>query len=71
MSITVSIAGMSCENCVRHVQEALAGLDGVTQVAVNLEAGTADVRAGLQVTDELLTAALDEEGYDVTAITRD
>jgi copper chaperone CopZ len=70
MSINVSIAGMSCENCQRHVQEALAGLDGVTQVEVSLEAGTADVRAGLEVTDEQITEALDEEGYDVTAIAR-
>ena len=70
MGITVSIEGMSCENCVRHVREALEGLDGVTQVEVSLEAGTAAVRAGLEVTDEQITAALDEEGYDVVGIAR-
>ncbi len=70
MSITVSIQGMSCENCVRHVREALEGLDGVTRVEISLEAGTAEVRAGLEVTDEQISAALDEEGYDVVGIAR-
>ena len=70
MSITVSIQGVSCENCVRHVRQALEGLDGVTQVEVSLDAGTAQVRAGLEVTDEQISAVLDEEGYDVTGIAR-
>ena len=68
--IKISIDGMSCENCVRHVREALAGLDGVTGVDVSLEKGEAEVQASADLSDALIEETLDEEGYDVTAIAR-
>lgn len=39
--ITLSIKGMTCASCVRHVEKALARLDGVSEVAVNLASETA------------------------------
>jgi len=69
-TIKISIDGMSCENCVRHVKEALVGLEGVTQVEVSLEAGEATVQTAGDLSDELIREALDEEGYDVKAIVR-
>jgi len=69
MMIKVAIDGMSCENCVRHVKEALEGLEGVTAVAVSLEKGEAEVEGG-ELSDELIEETLDEEGYDVTGIVR-
>ena len=33
--IRISVDGMSCANCARHVKEALAGLEGVAQVEVS------------------------------------
>ena len=68
--IDISIDGMSCENCVRHVREALAGLPGVEGVEVDLAAGKARVQGGGEVSDEGIIEALDEEGYDVTGIVR-
>ena len=67
--IKISIDGMSCENCVRHVREALSALDGVTGVEVSLEKGEAEVQAA-DLSDALIKETLDEEGYDVTAIAR-
>ena len=66
--IRVSIDGMSCENCVGHAGEALSALAGVEAVEVVLEPGEARI-AG-EVDDEAIRAALDEEGYEATAIFR-
>lgn len=66
--IVISIDGMSCENCVRHVTEALEGMEGVTAVEVSLEAGEAKVRSAATLNEKLIKATLDEEGYDVTAV---
>lgn len=68
--IKISINGMSCENCVRHVRQALSALDGVTGVEVSLKKGEARVQATADLSDALIKETLDEEGYDVTAITR-
>ena len=66
--IVISIDGMSCENCMRHVREALEGLEGVTAVEVNLEAGEAKFQAAGSLSKKLIEETLDEEGYDVTAV---
>ncbi|MEW6750370.1 MAG: heavy metal-associated domain-containing protein [Candidatus Latescibacterota bacterium] len=68
--IRVTIEGMSCQNCVRHVREALSRLPGVTRVQVSLERGEAEVEASGEVSDEAIRKALDEEGYQATAIAR-
>ena len=71
MTIRISIDGMSCEHCVRHVREALSGLEDVTRVSVSLEEGEAEVEAATDPGDEPIRQVLDEEGYDVTAIVRE
>ncbi|MFC1525628.1 heavy-metal-associated domain-containing protein [Candidatus Latescibacterota bacterium] len=68
--IRVSIDGMSCQNCVRHVKEALSGLEGVTEVEVSLADNLATVQTAGELSDRLIRDTLDEEGYDVTAIAR-
>jgi len=42
-TLNLSIVGMSCGSCVRHVQTALRGVPGVHAVAVHLAEGRADV----------------------------
>ena len=68
--IRVSIEGMSCENCVRHVREALSRLEGVTGVRVSLENGEAKVETSAELSDEQIREALDEEGYEAKSIVR-
>lgn len=41
--LTMSIQGMSCGNCVRHVESALRELPGVKAVTVELASGRANV----------------------------
>ena len=70
MRITVDIDGMSCENCVKHAREALEGLAGVTGAAVSLADRRAEVDAADDPGDEAIRRALDEEGFEATAIAR-
>ena len=41
--VTIGIAGMTCDNCVRKVEHALRGLPGVKEVAVDRIAALARV----------------------------
>lgn len=63
MKTTLKISGMSCQNCVRHVTEALKSVKGVTEVAVDLVSGDAKVEHANGSTD-LLIEAVTEAGYE-------
>jgi P-type Cu+ transporter len=61
---TLSVGGMTCDNCVRHVEEALAGIPGV-RAMVDLAAATAVVTHDASVPVDRLLAVVDEAGYEV------
>ena len=63
MEKTLKIEGMMCAHCVAHVQKALAALDGVSDVNVQLEGGVAAVTLTKDVPDEQLMNAVKEAGY--------
>jgi len=52
---------MTCENCVRHVRQALESVPGVERALVELDAGRAVVEGTPDPQD--LVAAVEEEGY--------
>lgn len=61
-TLQLSIGGMTCGNCVRHVTEALRGVEGVQGADVNLETATARVVVdGVQ--RPALIAAVVDAGY--------
>lgn len=66
MQTTLNVKGMTCGHCKASVEGALKGLDGVTAVEVNLDAGTAkvDFEEG-KVTEAAMKEAVEEQGYDV------
>jgi Cu+-exporting ATPase len=66
MEKKVVIEGMMCAHCQAHVSKALNALPGVT-AAVDLETKTATVTG--EVSDEAITAAVTEAGYQVVSIT--
>jgi copper chaperone CopZ len=68
--IEIKIGGMSCENCARHVQEALSKLEGVRKVSINIEGGQALVEASGALDEAAIRAAIEEAGYEVQAIVR-
>ncbi len=65
MKKKIMIDGMSCGHCVAHVKEALADF-AKGDVEVNLEGKYAVLDT--DKANEVLTEAIDEAGYDVTAI---
>jgi copper chaperone len=65
-TIVLRVEGMSCAHCERAVKTAVGALEGVANVAVDLEGKRVTVefdaaKAGL----EGIRAAIEEEGYDV------
>ena len=64
MEKTLNVTGMMCQNCVRHVKNALEGVDGVASAEVSLENNSAVVQLETDVADDVLIAAIVEEGYE-------
>ena len=62
----LSITGMTCRNCARHVSEALQGVLGVASVMVSLEDGRARVQWKPEQSPQpqALTAAVRAAGYE-------
>ncbi len=60
------VAGMTCDHCVLAVREEVATVPGVTAVDVDLASGRLTV-VGSGVSDEAITAAVAEAGYEVVA----
>ena len=68
MKKELKVEGMMCQNCVKHVTKALEGVPGATQVSVSLENKTAAVTVPDTTSDDVLKAAVEEAGYEVTEI---
>ncbi|KUO72394.1 MAG: heavy metal transport/detoxification protein [Clostridia bacterium BRH_c25] len=69
MKKKINIEGMSCMHCVKHVEEALKDLAGVSKVTVDLKEKNAVVELSGSVEDAKLKEAVEEAGYDVTGVT--
>jgi len=68
MKKQISIEGMSCGHCVKHVENALMEVSGVKKVEVSLQDKLAIVELSQEVEDSKLREAVEEAGYDVTEI---
>lgn len=68
MTKVMTIEGMMCGHCTGRVQKALEAVEGVSAVTMSLEAMTATVETSGEVSDEALTAAVTEAGYEVKGI---
>lgn len=63
-SIVLNVSNMTCGSCVSKISSSLAKIDGVGDVSVNLENGTAKVNyASSKVQPELLIAAITKAGF--------
>lgn len=68
MTRTIKIEGMACGHCTARVEKALQETAGVTAVTVSLEEKQAVVTVEDSVTDETLTKAVTDAGYEVVGI---
>lgn len=58
MKKELMIEGMMCQNCVKHVTNALTGIAGVSDVNVSLENKSAMIQAAKSAKDDDLKAAV-------------
>ncbi len=56
---------MTCQNCVRHVKEAISEVSGVKSVDVSLETATAKVSSDSDLDQGALKTAVQEAGYAI------
>jgi copper chaperone CopZ len=67
-SLSISVGGMTCQNCRRSVERKLSSIPGVTKATVDLEAARADVEYDSDlVRPEVLKDAVRTIGYEVPA----
>ncbi len=62
---TINIRGMTCQHCVMLVEETLGRVDGVTDVEVDLDSGTATFSEEKPVDMEAVRQAVVDAGYRV------
>jgi copper chaperone len=59
-----SVKGMTCDNCAKHVKQALEKVDGVSSVSVSLDNQEATVQYDPQIaTAQAMASAVGEAGY--------
>lgn len=65
--VTLNVSNMTCGGCVSHVTKTLTAVEGVSDVKVSLENGTAVVNYdAAKIETKALTAAVVKAGYPAT-----
>ena len=62
---SIKIKGMSCQHCVMAVTKALAALDGVKDVNVDLKSGMATYEEVKAVDPKMVAVAVKKAGYEI------
>ena len=65
MQKTFKVDGMMCKHCQKHVHDALAKMDGVTDVEVSLEKNSATVTSTKEISIDDFAKVIDEAGYEL------
>lgn len=68
MKKKIFVEGMKCENCVKHVKEALNSVDGVISADVNLSDKYVIIETNKEVSEGAIKAAVNTEKYNVIGI---
>ena len=68
MTKTMKIDGMMCSHCEGRVKQSLEGLAQVSQAEVSHEKGTAVVTLSADVSNDVLTKTVEDQGYNVISI---
>ena len=63
MSATYRVEGMTCGGCARHVEKALRAVAGVTEVSMDVAAGTATVQG--DASEDALASSVASAGYEL------
>ncbi|MFB6236035.1 MAG: heavy-metal-associated domain-containing protein [Halopenitus sp.] len=64
---TIAVSGMSCDGCEENVENALGTVEGVSRTNADHENDTVEVVINEHVSDDDLSAAIRDAGYDVAS----
>lgn len=67
-TVTLAVAGMTCANCQRTVQDAAEAVPGVNAALADLAAATVTVSYTAPALPAAIAAAIEDTGYHVTAL---
>ena len=62
---SIKIKGMSCQHCVMAVTKALGAIDGVKDVQVDLQSGSASYEETRPVDAKIIAEAVKKAGFEV------
>ena len=65
MTTTIKVKGMSCQHCVNAVTKALAEIDGVSGVKVDLAKGEATFEESSPVAGDILKEKIKKAGFEL------
>jgi copper chaperone CopZ len=68
-TINLTVSGMTCGACVRHVEKAINSIVGVKKVEVDLASGEVKVEGNVSQHVQEMIAALEEIGYPAQVAT--
>lgn len=60
-----TVAGMTCRHCVMSVTEEVGEIDGVSDVAVQLDTGAVTVQSDRELSRDEIAAAVTEAGFQL------
>lgn len=60
-----SVQGMTCDHCARSVTAEVNKIPGVTGISVDVAAGRLAVSGEAPISDDAVTEAVEEAGYEV------
>ena len=65
---TVSVKGMMCQNCEKHVKKALEGLEGISEAAADHTVGIVIIKHDKPLDEEAVKAAVTDAGYEYQGV---
>ncbi|ANU15102.1 hypothetical protein B481_3040 [Planococcus halocryophilus Or1] len=67
--INLQVSGMSCQHCVKSVEESVMALPGIEKVEVSLESNSVDVAYDASAVDVgQIAEAIEDQGYEVATL---
>lgn len=64
-STTYTVQGMTCDHCAGSVTAEVTKIPGITDISIDVAAGRLTVSSAGPVSDEAVTEAVEEAGYQV------
>ena len=64
----ISVKGMMCGHCEKHVKEALEAIDGITSATASHEKAEVAIETSKEVDESVIKAAVEKAGYEYAGV---